>query len=173
MRTTPLSLLSVFFAVGCTMATPSSVRTYTDADLGYAIDIPNDWTIVKDDYIVTDHYGFTGTSFVYPAGRDHSTLLEAKVHIAELDGCWFVDYNETINATVFSKQAWDGLAMGNSYQGQTFQAKHNGACIVVTLYTHSCNLGGISCGKDHVLPFSYDDTLSKLKSVFESLRLEK
>lgn len=176
-RTLPFLLLAALAA--CTAAPsgeqPSgkaSLRTYSDDEIGYSIDVPSDWTITERDSIATDGYTAVGTSFAYPAERDRSALGEAKVNVATLPECPAQDGGtmETVNGRQFMRTDFDGVGAGNRYRGQTYAIERGGSCVVVTLYTHSCNLGP-DCGPDRQEPYSYDDTLFKLRWTFETLDL--
>lgn len=184
MKHAPALLLLTLSLAACTPSAPpgqssgtpttpkASIQTYTDDDQGYSIDVPSDWTIAKDDTLVTENYQVTGTSFAYPADRDRSALFDAKVHIASVPTCPDLEGTmEDINATKFTRTEWDGVGAGNRYQGETYTLARDKDCLVITLYTHSCNLGGSDCGDDHALPFSYDDTLFKLRWTLETFKL--
>ncbi len=172
-----LSVLALSLLVACTAAPsggqPSgtaSLETYANDDIGYTIDVPSDWTITESDTVVTDGYTAVGTSFGYPAGRDRSALGEATVNVASMPECPSQDGGtmDDVNGQRFMRTEFDGVGAGNRYRGETYAIERGGSCVVVTLFTHSCNLGP-DCGDDRQEPYSYDDTLFKLKTVFESL----
>jgi hypothetical protein len=182
-HTLPLLAISLF-AVACTPAPvppdggngPSngkaSLETYRNDDVGYSIDIPSDWTTTEGDVVTTDAYQATGTSFAYPADRDRSALTEAKVNVAEMPACPAQDGGtmEEIGGHSFMRTDFDGVGAGNRYRGQTYATERGDSCLVITLYTHSCNLGP-DCGPDRQGPYSYDDTLFKLRWTLNSLVL--
>jgi hypothetical protein len=180
----PLSFAFVFALSACSPQAPVSVpdtdggasagkasmETYQNDEIGYAIEIPSDWTITEDDTLATDDYTAVGTSFAYPATRDRSALSDAKVHVATMPACPAQDGGtmEDVNGTAFMRTDFDGVGAGNRYRGQTYQIERDGACTVITLYTHSCNLG-VDCGPDRQEPYSYEDTLFKLRWTLETL----
>lgn len=156
----------------------ASMETYENDEIGYTIEIPSDWTITEDETLATDSYTTVGTSFAYPATRDGSALTEARVHIATMPTCPAQDSStalttgsgtmEDIHGTSFMRTEFDGVGAGNRYRGQTYQIERDGACTVITLYTHSCNLGA-DCGDDRQSPYSYEDTLFMLRWTLETL----
>ncbi len=178
----PLSFAFVLVLAGCAPQAPApgtgsgvpvgkaSMETYENDDIGYAIEIPSDWTITENDSLTTDDYTAVGTSFAYPADRDMSALSDAKVNIATMPACPAQDGGtmEDVNGTAFMRTEFDGVGAGNRYRGQTYQIERDGACTVITLYTHSCNLGP-DCGPARQEPYSYEDTLFKLRWTLETL----
>jgi hypothetical protein len=178
-----IPLAFVLLLAACAPAAPSGpsgssssaaapLETYEDPAVGYSIDVPSDWAVEENDTVATDAYQAVGTSFSYPADRDRSALLEAKVNVARLPECPAQDGGvmEDVNGVRFMRTAFDGVGAGNRYRGQTYATERGGACVVVTLYTHSCNLGP-DCGEDHAGAFSYDDVLSALRRAIDTLAL--
>lgn len=178
----PVTFALAVFAAGCAPQLPApgtgsgvtapkaSMETYRDDTIGYTIDVPSDWTITGNDALTTDEYTAVGTSFAYPAARDRSALGEAEVHVASMPACPAQDGGvmEDVNGTSFMRTEFDGAGAGNRYRGQTYQIERDGACTVITLYTQSCNLGP-DCGDDRQEPYSYEDTLFKLRWTLETL----
>lgn len=183
MRITPLFVLPLFLVAcatapstgePCSSSAPkASLETYRDEDIGFTIEVPTDWTVVRRDHVVTDTYEATGTAFEYPAGRDRTTLYDAKVHIAALPTCPAQDGGEMedINGILFTRMRWSGVGAGNLYAGETYAKDIGGRCIVATLYTHSCNLGP-DCDADHRSPGDLEGTLFKLRSVLRTLQID-
>lgn len=168
----PLALVACMTSPPATPETPEAA-TYGNSTVGYTIEIPSDWTVTENDVIAVDGYEATGTSFAYPAERDGSALLEAKVHVAMVPACPAQDGGimEPVNGTAFMRTDFDGAGAGNRYRGRTYQIERpDGRCAVATLYTRSCNLGP-DCGENRQNPYSYDGTVSVLRGVLDTLTL--
>lgn len=183
MRTTPFLVAVGLLIVACTPVSDeglqlnpkASLETYENTDLGYTIDIPSDWEIRENEVITDGHTSVLGTSFVYPAAHDSSALMDAKLHIGTTAVCPSQDGGvmEDINGVSFMRTRWSGNAAGNVYEGETYQHEiADDKCLVITLYTQSCNLSPADCGPGHELPKDTDSTIFKLKWAFQTLSLD-
>ncbi len=83
--------------------------------------------------------------------------METKVHVAKQSGTCTLQPNEqtqdpvTINGTTFNRSTWSDVGAGNLYEGMVFSTEKNGSCYLLTLFTHSCNLG-FDCSAGHQNP---------------------
>ena len=178
----PALALSVFVAACAPLTDPgasgapsagnASLRTYENDAVGYAIEIPSDWTITENDAFVGPTYETAGTTFAYPAERDGSALGEAAINVATLPECPAQDGGtmDELNGQPFLRTDFSDAAAGSRYRGQTFAIERDGSCLVVTLRVRWCGLG-VDCGPDRQAPFSYDDALSTLRRSAGTLRL--
>lgn len=143
-----------------------------ESPLGYAIDVPDDWTVVENDEFVGPTYDTVGTSFVHPSAERHSALYEAKINVATLPACPAQEngVSEEINGTTFTRTDFTDAGAGNRYGGSAYAAEHGGSCVVATILVHWCGLGP-DCGPDRQEPFSFDETAAVLRRVLGSLRL--
>ena len=112
-----------------------------------------------------------GTAFVFPASySEGNTLSDAKIHVAKQVGACSpaILLNELKNIPIHGKKydvrGWSGVGAGNAYQGITYRTRTDKACYVLTLYTHSCNLGP-DCSAGHTTKFD----IQPLINIFDGM----
>lgn len=150
-------------------------NVYDDTDIGYSIVVPSGWTILKNTDVTTAEYTVEGTAFIAPADMTGTTLNEARFHIAQIPSCPVPSVSGSTSETIeidgidFQRTSWSGVGAGNLYEGYTYTAPTNDACIVLTGFLHSCNLG-VDCGENHSAPFDTQAYFSTFDTMARSMK---
>jgi len=146
---------------------PTVTETYTNETEGYSIRYPQGWIVQENVTLTTNDTDYTGTSIVYPADEQKSTLLDSQVHIAMGEGaCPSSEGYDvvTIGNRQWTRFIWGDAAAGNKYDGMTSFTDHDGNCYTVNFYLHSCNLGP-DCGPDHSKPFDKASLIPSFEAI--------
>ncbi len=152
-----------------------NLKIYRSSDGLYEVMYPTDWSVQEESIMNTQNYQITGTSFVYPAEKDHTTLFEAQFHVAHAATCPIMDTPAHVvlrNGQEWSRYEWSGVGAGNLYEGVTYMQEYKGQCFVLTTRLHSCNLGP-DCGDNHTEAFDRDGILNMFDTVAQSFTFTK
>jgi hypothetical protein len=166
-----LALLPLFFLCGCAAGnsaasiappaadTPAPViadTAYADP-AGFSIRYPSGWLAQPNTDLITDTGVLHGTAFVPPNTIGMGTsYLEGYVHASAAEGTCAqggaAEQAMRIGQHDVSVSTWDSPGAGQLYAGTAYRIEENGACVTVTAYAHTCNLGA-DCGPGRERPF--------------------